>query len=216
VAGLTHALHMSQSSLEDNNPAARGTKRRQESRRRLLEVARRMFVERGYHATRPQDITKAAGLGHGTFYLHFKDKQDCFMAFIEQAQAEIDAAIIDRAASAKSLPEMVEAVLVSIYDYAENHPGVLMAAMNAETVVPADKLGGGTLLQRWGEKWGELLKTQAKQGLVAKDFDFVIIGQAIVGAIHQASSFSFERGRSRASLVKALTQFIVRALTPRK
>ncbi len=207
---------MSHSSIEAGNPAARGTKRRQESRRRLLEVARKMFVERGYHSTRPQDITKAAGLGHGTFYLHFKDKQDCFVAFIEQAQAEIDAAIIDRAASAKSLPEMVEAVLVSIYDYAENHPGVLMAAMNAETVVPADKLGGGTLLQRWGEKWGELLKTQAKQGLVARDFDFVIIGQAIVGAIHQASNFSFERGRSRASLVKALTQFIVRALTPRK
>lgn len=207
---------MSHSSIEASNPAARGTKRRQESRRRLLEVARKMFVERGYHSTRPQDITKAAGLGHGTFYLHFKDKQDCFVAFIEQAQAEIDAAIIDRAASAKSLPEMVEAVLVSIYDYAENHPGVLMAAMNAETVVPADKLGGGTLLQRWGEKWGELLKTQAKQGLVARDFDFVIIGQAIVGAIHQASNFSFERGRSRASLVKALTQFIVRALTPRK
>jgi hypothetical protein len=60
------------------------------------------------------------------------------------------------------------------------------------------------------------LRAQAKDGLVAKDYDFAIVGQAIVGAIHQASSSSFRRGRSRAAIVKALTQFIVRALSPRK
>jgi AcrR family transcriptional regulator len=44
--------------------------------------ARKLFVERGYHATRPQDIAREAGLGHGTFYLHYRDKRACFHAFI--------------------------------------------------------------------------------------------------------------------------------------
>ena len=207
---------MSQSLLEAMNTAGRGNKRKQASRQRLIEAARKLFVARGYHATRPQDISKAAGLGHGTFYLHFKDKQECFTAFVEQARAEVDAAVIERASKSTSLSELVEAVLLAIYDYSEANPGVLLTVMSDEAVISADNAEGGTLLQRWGEQWGEVLKMQAKQGLVARDFDFAVIGQAIVGAIHQASSFSYQRGRTRSALVKALTQFIVRGLTPSK
>ena len=46
----------------------------------------RLFIERGYDATRPQDIARAADVGYGTFYLHFTDKQDCFLAFAEAAR----------------------------------------------------------------------------------------------------------------------------------
>jgi AcrR family transcriptional regulator len=76
---------MSQSTADapDN---ARGAKRKLESRKRLLAAARQLFVARGYHETRPQDISKAAGLGHGTFYLHFKDKRECFLAFVDEAR----------------------------------------------------------------------------------------------------------------------------------
>lgn len=202
--------------MDTADGSARGAKRRLESRKRLLAAARKLFVARGYHATRPQDISKAAGLGHGTFYLHFKDKRECFLAFVDEARAELDAAVIARAGSTKTLPQMVEAALTAIYDYAEQNPGVLPTAMTDEAVIASGGDGAeGTLIQRWGEEWGELLRMQAKDGLVAKDFDFAIVGQAIVGAIHQASSYSFRRGRSRASVVKALSQFIVRALSPK-
>jgi AcrR family transcriptional regulator len=208
---------MSQSPVEVPEGGPRGAKRRLESRKRLLVAARHLFVSRGYHATRPQDISKAAGLGHGTFYLHFKDKRECFLAFVEEARGEIDAAVVARAQHAKSLAEFVEAALTAIYDYAEENTGVLVTALSDEAVIAS---GSGTtedtLLHRWGAEWAELLKAQAKDGLVAKDFDFALLGQAIVGAIHQASSFSFRSGRSRGALVKTLTQFIVRALSPRK
>lgn len=209
---------MSQSPVEAAEPGPRGAKRRLESRKRLLAVARKLFVSRGYHATRPQDISKAAGLGHGTFYLHFKDKRECFIAFVEEARAEIDAAVVARAKRAKSLSEFVEAVLTAIYDYAEEHAGVLATALSDEAIIASGSGVGeeDTLLHRWGAEWAELLKAQAKEGVVAKDFDFPLLGQAIVGAIHQASSFSYRRGRSRAALLKTLTQFIVRALSPRK
>ena len=197
-------------------PEPRGARRKQASRQRLLDAARTLFVTRGYHATRPQDISKEAGLGHGTFYLHFKDKQECFIAFVEQARAEVSTAIIERAASAKTLAGMVEAVLIGIYDYSEANPGVLVTVMSDDAIISAGTAEGGTILERWGEQWGEVLKLQAQQGLVATDFDFAVIGQAIVGAIQQASSFTFARGGARSVLVKSLTQFIVRALSPAK
>ena len=207
---------MSHSTADVPEAGVRGAKRRLESRKRLLAAARKLFIAKGYHATRPQDISRAAALGHGTFYLHFKDKRECFLAFVDEARAELDAAVIARTTGAKNLSQVLEAALIAIYDYAEENPGVLSTAMMDEAVIASGGDGAeDTLIQRWGEEWGELLREQAKQGLVAKDYDFAILGQAIVGAIHQASSHSFRKGRSRATVVKALTQFFVRALSPK-
>ena len=63
-------------------------KKRPDSLTRLKVSARKLFVERGYHATRPQDIARDAGLGHGTFDLHYTDKRACFLAFVEDARQQ--------------------------------------------------------------------------------------------------------------------------------
>ena len=60
--------------------SARAGRRKPESLVRLKLAARKLFVERGYDATRPQDIAREAGLGHGTFYLHYPDKRACFFS----------------------------------------------------------------------------------------------------------------------------------------
>jgi len=182
-----------------------------------LAAARKLFVERGYHATRPQDITKAAGLGHGTFYLHFADKRECFLAFVDEAREEVDDAIMRRSSTAKDLPAFIEAILTAIYDYSEEHPGLLATAMTDEAVIASGDGGKAekTLLHRWGEEWAEMLKVHGKTVPMARDYDLPILGQAVVGAIHQASSYASRSGRNRAHLVKTLTQLIVRALSPR-
>ncbi|HKY18209.1 MAG TPA: helix-turn-helix domain-containing protein, partial [Rhizomicrobium sp.] len=69
---------------------ARIGRRKPESLVRLKQAARKLFVERGYDATRPQDIAREAGLGHGTFYLHYPDKRACFLSFVEDARLELD------------------------------------------------------------------------------------------------------------------------------
>src|SRR5664279_1605040 len=65
-------------------------RRKPESLSKIKSAARKLFVERGYDATRPQDIAREAGLGHGTFYLHYPDKRACFLAFVEEARQEMD------------------------------------------------------------------------------------------------------------------------------
>lgn len=207
---------MSQSPDAANTAGSKGAMRKQASRQRLLDAARKLFVERGYHATRPQDVSKEAGLGHGTFYLHFQDKQECFAAFVDQARAEVDAAVFARASEAKGLSDMVEAVLLAIYEYSESHPGVLATALSDETVISAGKPRGTSVLHRWGTEWGKVIAMQADQGLVAKDVDFEVVGQAVVGAIHQASSHTYDQARTPKALAKSLSKLIVRALTPPK
>lgn len=48
-----------------------------------------MLDERGYHAARVDDIVKAAGTSHGTFYLYFSSKEDLFRALVADVTEEM-------------------------------------------------------------------------------------------------------------------------------
>lgn len=47
-----------------------------ENRQRILEVAGRLFREKGFEAVSVAEVMKAAGLTHGGFYGHFASKDD--------------------------------------------------------------------------------------------------------------------------------------------
>jgi len=193
---------------------SRGSRRKPESLAKIKKAARRLFAERGYHATRPQDIAREAGLGHGTFYLHFPDKKACFLAFVEEARGELDAFVRARVADHTSLEALIAGTLHAIYDYTESHPGVLNAAMTDEAVIDTEGAQATPLLQRWGADWAAVVRAAATQYQVSAAFDADIVGQAIVGAIHQAAAEGHHTGRSPQSVVENLTRFLVRALRP--
>jgi len=189
-------------------------RRKPESLAKLKKAARKLFVERGYDATRPQDIAREAGLGHGTFYLHYPDKRACFLAFVEEARQELDDYVRVRIEEDASLESLIATTLNAIYDYAQSHPGVLNAAMTDEAVIDAEGVQAAPLLQRWGNDWGETVRKMARNGQVSRELDSEVVGQAIVGAIHQAASAGFRSGRARSKIVRNLTRFLVRALEP--
>src|SRR5215469_13300131 len=111
-----------------NLPDTRPVRRKPESLAKIKRAARKLFVERGYHGTRPQDIAREAGLGHGTFYLHYEDKRACFLAFVEDARSELYGFIRGRVGRSTSLEELIANTLDAIYDYSDANPGVLNAA----------------------------------------------------------------------------------------
>ncbi|MEQ9519139.1 MAG: TetR/AcrR family transcriptional regulator [Parvibaculum sp.] len=63
----------------------RGTRRRERSRAALISAARDVMGQKGVDATTIADITEAADLGFGTFYNHFKTKDE----IVEAAMAEL-------------------------------------------------------------------------------------------------------------------------------
>jgi AcrR family transcriptional regulator len=191
-----------------------GEGRKSESLGRLKAAARRLFVERGYHATRPQDIAREAGLGHGTFYLHFSDKRACFLAFVDEAREELDVYLRQRRVPGASLEERIGATIAAIYDYSESHPGVLRAAMTDASVIDTEGVQATPLLMRWGGEWAEMLRKTADSGVTCASYDAAIIGQAIVGAIHQVSRAGARGQIGREALVENLTRFLARALKP--
>jgi AcrR family transcriptional regulator len=59
--------------------------RRKESRpAELLEAALDLFAEKGYAATRLDDVAQRAGVSKGTLYLYFDSKENLFKAVVRQ------------------------------------------------------------------------------------------------------------------------------------
>jgi AcrR family transcriptional regulator len=194
--------------------SVRSSRRKPESLARLKVAARKLFVERGYDATRPQDIARTAGLGHGTFYLHYPDKRACFLAFIAEARRELDDLLQSRRTQSATLEQSVAATLTAIYDYADSHPGVIRAAFADERMIDAEGVEARPLLAQWGEEWAQIVRGFAKSSIVCSSYDADIVGQAIAGALHQAGREAHRSARSREALVKNLTLFLSRGLKP--
>src|SRR5919205_3764077 len=84
--------------------------RRASTRRALLDAARSMFAEKGYHETAAEEIVRRAGMTRGALYHHYEDKKDLFRAVVDEMEGEIDEEIeaAERRAQS-SLPEAVMA-----------------------------------------------------------------------------------------------------------
>jgi AcrR family transcriptional regulator len=53
-------------------------------RRAIVDAALEEFLEKGFAATRVEDIARRAGVAKGTIYLNFEDKEALFAAIVEQ------------------------------------------------------------------------------------------------------------------------------------
>lgn len=53
----------------------------------LVAAAAELFQERGFSEVRITEISRRAGMSHGTFYTHFDSKEDVFRAVIEALNA---------------------------------------------------------------------------------------------------------------------------------
>ncbi len=60
-----------------------------ETKRKLLEAAKKIVCEKGLINTSVEEITKACGVANGTFYTYFKRKEDVVFALSREMYQEI-------------------------------------------------------------------------------------------------------------------------------
>ena len=96
-------LHSAEKSL------TRFERRKASTRAKIIEAAERLMRDRGGDAVTIQDITDAADVGHGTFYLHFKSKGDVLRPLIEHLSKEVHRKV-DQAARGATDPALRQAL----------------------------------------------------------------------------------------------------------
>lgn len=97
---------------------ARVTKRRAETRARLIDTALRVFAEKGFGHVTIEDVCAAAGYTRGAFYSQFASLEELFFILYDRWAARIaeqvrDVAenVLDGASPLDDLPDVVERIV---------------------------------------------------------------------------------------------------------
>ncbi len=68
--------------------------KRDHRRHQILDAAKAVFAERGFHNASINEIIKSAGIARGTFYLYFTSKDAVFQSILDSALVGLNAQII--------------------------------------------------------------------------------------------------------------------------
>jgi AcrR family transcriptional regulator len=92
----------------------------EQTRQDLLDAALTIFSQKGYTATRLEDIARASSVTRGAIYHHFGSKSDLFLALMEEA-TEVGNSAIDKAVSeGGAFVEVVTRILVYTFNLVED------------------------------------------------------------------------------------------------
>ena len=78
-------------------------------RRQLLDVALRVFADRGYHATSMNDLAETAGVTKPVLYQHFRSKRALYLELLEDVGGQLRDTIVKATAQADGPREQVRA-----------------------------------------------------------------------------------------------------------
>ncbi len=80
-------------------------------RQHILEVAERLFTERGYRATSIRDIAQACGVTNAALYYHFPNKEALFAEVMRRHAERIRQRMLEAGARAKTPRQRMTAIL---------------------------------------------------------------------------------------------------------
>src|ERR671914_3091038 len=93
-------------------------------RARLLEAVGRAVAEKGYAGATIDDIVRGAGVSKKTFYDHFSDKLDCFLAAYEAASDELLTRLRDAQSSEEGWLERTRAGIAAYLRWLAAEPAL--------------------------------------------------------------------------------------------
>lgn len=69
----------------DTTAPTRRERRKEARPRELLDAALDLFVEKGFAATRAEEVAKRAGVSKGTLFLYYQNKEELFKAVVRES-----------------------------------------------------------------------------------------------------------------------------------
>jgi len=82
---------------------------------KIMEKAKNLFAEKGYHSVTMEEVAEACGVAKGTVYLYFDTKADLFIKIFVEAHREIIEQVRKMLGTGKSFVTTVS----DIFDYFE-------------------------------------------------------------------------------------------------
>lgn len=153
----------------------------------ILDIARRLFGEKGYDRTSLRDIAEAAGVTKAALYYHFPDKDALYhKVVIESMQQLLD--VVQAAVDAQAEPvAQLRAFFHASVDFYETHPYYFQAGSNSFQVQTGDKRLMAVALR---DRYEEILRGCVRRAIdtdVMRAIDVPLLGRYLLSSFNQIS-----------------------------
>jgi AcrR family transcriptional regulator len=172
---------------------SRAQKLRESRRAAVLAVARRIFSQKGYHATSIHDLIEAADIARGTFYLYFESKRAIFDELLDdlvktlQAQVKRIEVGPDAPPPVEQMNATVDRVLKTLLDNRE------MARILLREAVGIDVDFDRKLSEFYGRIEAMFMGalTTGRQLGVVRPCDAKVVARCILGSVKEVVQWAF-------------------------
>jgi len=153
-----------------------------QTRGRLLSAAKKVFSERGYHSAQISHIIDEAGVARGTFYLHFRSKEEIFKELLREVVEELKERIRVIDPSSDPLQQITENI-ARVIEFAleERELARIVLQRNSDPRLFA-------VTDRFFEEITAMVKGSLQRGVamgVIRVCDTDLIARAILGAVKE-------------------------------
>jgi AcrR family transcriptional regulator/predicted DNA-binding transcriptional regulator AlpA len=182
-------------------------------RQQIREAARRVFLEKGYQQARIEDITTAAGVSTGTFYIYFKDKQELFMEIIDELTRNTVASF---EAMIEEEDDFQKRAVTTAQYYIENYEyfsGIInqLRGMMASTA-PSAREKFVALHNQMADPIAGEIRAAIADGLI-RDVDPELLARAIMGMVEFLAIFlSFNRHYTTPQVIPFMIDLIMNGI----
>lgn len=94
----------------------------EQTKRKLADASKALFVQKGYKATSIEDIVAATGSSKGNIYYHFKSKEGLFLYLIDEWEREWEASWTAKAHLYRTSTEKIYGLAEQLIMDDINHP----------------------------------------------------------------------------------------------
>ncbi len=186
---------------------------REEMQHGILDAAMQVYVKKGYHAATIADVAEAAGLGKGTLYLYFKNKEAIAISMVERHFKGLEDRFFGQ-----DMPETLDEFANSLsqtMNVPDDHAKfvrVFFEVFGPSFASDAFSAKVASFFDRLGEHYTGQIKKLQGTGQIRSDVDAKKLGRVLAslidGMILHKGLFSIPAKRHDAMRVEAINMFV--------
>jgi AcrR family transcriptional regulator len=157
------------------------TARGEATRLKVLEAAEEVFGAKGYHGASVTEITRAAGVAQGTFYLYFRGKKEIFLDLVESLGSRLMALTRDASAPATGYLDAQRRGFHAFFDFARTHRHIYRIIQECDRVDPVTYRHFYSSL---GESYARRLSEATARGEISNSVDPEVLAYCLMGVGH--------------------------------
>ena len=183
-------------------------------RAEILHAALKIISEKGYQSFGIADIAADLGIGHGTFYRYFKNKQDVASAVLEEVIRRISQVVFDIPAvgidTLEQYRERNALIGNALFNFMEEDPYIAKWISYEALSLPVEVTERiQVAFELFATYTEDYLKNGIEKGFLRKDIRTREAAKAVNAMLFEAAKQVFRAPEPREDIMKAWTETII-------